>query len=378
MIDGETLKRRWEAAWSIMADENYDALILSHGGYITKYGYLAYFTGYSTILRSAYGIIFPGQAPIMVMPTKAQAYLAKEKTGLEAVRAGTGDVVAGEPALGHELLTLLDNAPREISSVGVAGLDQIMNVEDYRYLTNQLEDAKLENATDGVLSLKKTKEDEEINQLRETASIADGALKRFLDFTELGVSGWEIRGEMEQYTMAQGAKEVLTFVARGPYFLYRPSEAEIQKGDLLTVYSEVVGPNDYWAERAFVVSIGEVGDRKREIAEASYEALEAAEAQMVAGNTAADVAHAVKDVASRTDVNAGIWHGHGVGVDHDRPVLSVNNDETIEEGTVISVHPNFTDEAHEIGASVADTYLVTADGPERLSTLPRKFRTIDT
>lgn len=372
----ELRHRRWERAWTMMEERNFDALVLAHQGSITEYGYLTYFAEYFTVLRSAYAVIFPGEPPTLILPTRADAYLAQMQTSLDTVRAGMGDVVAGEPALGQELVSQLTIDGREVDQVGIAGMNQIMNVEDYRHLRDQLPDVDLVDATKAVGELKAVKEPVELPLARESAEIGDAAIERFLEIADEGTTGWELRGEMERETQSRGAKEVLTFVGRGPYFLHRPTADPIEQGDLLTVYSEVVGPNDYWTERAITCAVGDVSDRKRRIGEACYAALEHAEAELSPGNTAADVARSIEAVASEVDVDTGIWHGHGVGVDHDQPVISADNDTVLERGMVISVHPNFSDESAGIGASVADTYVITEDGYERLSTLPRTFRTI--
>ncbi|WP_279387676.1 Xaa-Pro peptidase family protein [Natrarchaeobius chitinivorans] len=372
----ELRRGRWERAWTMMEDHDYDALVLAHQGMITEYGYLTYFAEYFTVLRSAYAVIFPEEPPTLILPTRADAYLAENRTGLETVQAGTGDVIAGEPALGQELVARLTADEHDVSRVGIAGMNQIMNVEDYRHLVDRLPDVELIDATDTVGRLKTIKEPAELPMVRESADIGDAAIKRFLEIADLGMTGWELRGEMEHVTQSRGAKEVLTFVGQGPYFLHRPTADPIEPGDLLTVYSEVVGPNDYWTERAITCAVGDVSERKQQVGEACYDALSAAEDALHPGNTAADVAQAIEAVATEVDVETGIWHGHGVGVDHDQPVIGVNNDTTLEAGMVISVHPNFSDESSGIGASVADTYAITDDGYERLSSLPRTFRTI--
>jgi Xaa-Pro aminopeptidase len=68
-------------------------------------------------------------------------------------------------------------------------------------------------------------------------------------------------------------------------------------------------------------------------------------------------------------VGVGIWHGHGVGVDHDPPVITAADVTPLVPDMVISVHPNFTTADERLGASVADTYVIGDGSPQRLSRL---------
>jgi len=62
--------------------------------------------------------------------------------------------------------------------------------------------------------------------------------------------------------------------------------------------------------------------------------------------------------------------GHGVGLDiHEKPSFSLNpsNDDTIEEGDVLTIEPGLYFPEREIGVRIEDTFVVRADGVESLS-----------
>jgi Xaa-Pro aminopeptidase len=79
------------------------------------------------------------------------------------------------------------------------------------------------------------------------------------------------------------------------------------------------------------------------------------------------------DVVERHGLRSGIWHGHGVGIDHDAPVITASDPTPLVERMVVAIHPNFSAADESVGASVADTYIVREGDPERLSRIPREL-----
>ena len=65
--------------------------------------------------------------------------------------------------------------------------------------------------------------------------------------------------------------------------------------------------------------------------------------------------------------------GHGVGLEaHECPSLTFLSDESIEENMVLALELAYVFEWEPFGfVSYEDMILVTADGPEQLSTMPR-------
>jgi Xaa-Pro aminopeptidase len=183
------------------------------------------------------------------------------------------------------------------------------------------------------------------------------------------MTGWEANGVIEGVARARGVKDALIFVSSGAYFLERPTDEPFADGDLVTAYVEIVGPTGYWIEVARLVALGQLDDDRAAIAGSCLEAARSAEAELVAGRGAGEAARTIDAIASRAGVRVGIWHGHGVGVDHDAPVITAADATVLEPDMVISLHPNFSTADERLGASVADTYVVGAAAPRRLSRL---------
>jgi len=365
-LHGGARRQRLERLWSAVAGEDLTAIVVAGKGLIGQYGALEWCAGYVPVVRAAYAVLTPDAEPALVVTTAADAWYARRNTGLAEVRvAGQGDILSEYDDPSSAVAALLPQSGR----IGVAGLRHVMSSWEAERLAAALPGAELVDVSAQVAAVKAVKDEEDIAELRATAAIADDAFEAFLARVAPGVSGWELNGEIERVIRAQGVRDSLIFISGGAYFLERPVADPVRNGDLLTVFVEIVGPTGYWVELGRLVAIGALDEERERLAETCLAAAEAAEAELVAGRTAGDPARAIDAVASSAGVTVGIWHGHGVGVDHDPPVITAADTTPLVPGMVISVHPNFSTTDERLGASVADTYLVGELPPERLSRL---------
>ena len=370
------LRARLSAVWEAMADQGVDCLVVSGRGLISQYGYLEYLIGFCPVVRLGYAVILPNREPVVVMSTRSDAYFARQASGFEVRVAGQGDVISDQdsmPGVIEEILREQHATPRDL---GIVGLGHIVASADADALRRMLPDARVTDATRLLNDLKTLTPRAAGGGGRAAGEVADAGFQAFMHHAEAGVGGWELYGEMERAVRRLGAREVLVFIGTGPYFLHRPHVDPLLDGDLVTVYLESTGPNGYWVERAGLFTVGQVGDRKREYAETCLRAHRAAQEAIAVGNTASDVALALEAETTPLGALPGIWHGHGVGVDHDTPVITSGDTTPIREGMVIAVHPNLTDPEETVGASVADTYIVTPSGAEAISRIPQALRPI--
>jgi Xaa-Pro aminopeptidase len=359
-------ERRIERLWAALAEERLDALVVAGKGLIGQYGAHEWCAGYVPVVRGAYAVLRPGAEPALVVTTAADAWYARRNTGLAEVRvAGQGDILSeyDDPASG--VAALVPDGGR----IGVAGLKHVMSSWEAERLAAALPGAELLDVSAQVAAVKAVKDPEDIEELRATAAIADTAFEAFLEKLWPGASGWELSGEIEHVIRSHGTRDALIFISAGAYFLERPTADPVGPGDLLTVFIEIVGPTGYWVELGRLVAVGELDAEREQLAETCLAAAQAAESELVAGRTAGDPARAIDEVAARAGLGVGIWHGHGVGVDHDPPVITAADTTQLVPGMVISVHPNFSTADERLGASVADTYVVGEGPPQRLSCL---------
>jgi Xaa-Pro aminopeptidase len=362
-------EERLQRIWAALADEDLDALVVAGKGLIGQYGALEWCAGYVPVVRGAYAVLTPGAEPALVVTTAADAWYARN-TGLAEVRvAGQGDILSeyDDPASG--VAAALEARGALTGRIGVSGLRHILTSWEADQLTAALPGAELVDVTAQVASVKAVKDAGDLAELHATAAIADTAFEVFLERVAPGATGWELNGEIEREIRARGARDALVFISGGAYFLAPPSVERIRNGDLVTTFIEIVGPTGYWIELGRLVAVGELDEDLEALAERCLAAARAAEGELVAGRTAGDAARAIDAVAEAAGLRVGIWHGHGVGVDHDPPVITAADTTPLLPGMVISVHPNFSTADERFGASVADTYAVGNGQPERLSRL---------
>ncbi len=363
-------RQRVERVWAALEGEDLSALVVAGKGLIGQYGALEWCAGYVPVVRGAYAVLTPGAETALVVTTAADAWYARRNTGLAEVRvAGQGDILSAydDPASG--VAAALAARGADAGRIGVAGLRHVMTSWEAERLAAALPGAELVDVSARIAAVKAVKDPEDIRELRATAAIADTAFEAFLERLAPGATGWELSGEIERVIRTQGARDALVFISASAYFLERPTAAPLGAGDLVTVFVEIVGPTGYWIELGRLAAVGELDHERELLAGTCLAAARAAEGELVAGRTAGDVARAIEAVAESAGLLGGIWLGHGVGVDHDPPVITATDATPLLPGMVISLHPNFSTTDERLGASVADTYLVD-DGPaERLSRL---------
>jgi Xaa-Pro aminopeptidase len=356
-----------------MSAAGHDALVVAGRGIISQYGYLEYVAGYCPVIRSAYAVLGREGEPTLVVPTAADAWYARQ-TGLSDVRvAGEGDVLSEYDDLASGVAAVL-REQAAAAMIGIVGLRHIVPVAEFETLRSRVPGASFVDATELLAGIKTVKEEAEIEEMRRTAAIADEGLAACLPLLTAGATGWEAGAAMEQAVRARGAREVLVFLSADAYFLRRPDERAFKPDDLVTAYVEITGPTGYWVELARLVALGDLDGRRAALAEATHEAALAAAAQLRAGRAAGDVARAIDERAAQDSLRTGIWHGHGVGVDHDSPVITARDTTPLRERMVVAVHPNFSTADEGLGASIADTYIVRDGPPERLSSLPQELQ----
>jgi Xaa-Pro aminopeptidase len=288
------------------------------------------------------------------------------------VQVGTGDVGSRSDLIGAAADVLAQEGI-DSGRVGVTGLHSVLPVADFQTLRDALPRVEFVDADPLLAGLKLLKEDEEITEIRRTVAIADAGFTAARSLTRPGVTDSEIFGAIREVVSSRGARDALVFVSALPYFLSWPQGEALREGHLLTIFIEIVGPTGYWVECGGLLAIGRPEPEQLQVAEASLEAARRAETRLRPGATAGDVAREIDAVVAEHHLRAGLWHGHGVGVDHDAPVITQSDDTPLAAGMVIAVHPNFATADERFGASAVDTYLITEDAPERLSAIPQQI-----
>ncbi|CAM4204414.1 M24 family metallopeptidase [Lacicoccus alkaliphilus] len=359
------IKDKFDLLDEKMEAGGFDAFIIYGRGVVTQYGYLYYFANYYPVLRPGFVVKVKGEEPIVFYTTRADRYLAKEKGTIKDVRfAGIGDVVDSKNGILGEITSYINE--QGAKRTGVCGLETLMTHNEAQFLKDNIE-GDVVDGTNVIQEMKALKWEEEQEAVRETFRIAEESHAAFEANIAPGKPFAEVAAEVDKIARANGCISTLIFLEDGPYFLRKPTLDTVGESGLVTAFTEIVGPNGTWVEKGSLFGVGELTEGEKAVGEACVAAMEAVRDTMKPGVKVSELARVISEQSTHLDVNPGIWHGHGVGVDHDIPIIREDSDAVIEPGMVLSVHPNISNKDETVGASIADVFLVHDDHAESLS-----------
>ena len=369
------LERRWLRLQAAMAESGIDALVLAGRGVLTCYGLIAYATAYTPLIRTSYALLSPEGEPTLWLASDADADAAAERSGLADIRM-TGEMHAAAGATPTVALVASEIRRRGATHVGVAGLADIVPRSEAALLEDGLDGVSVTDATALVKNIKQTKDADEVAGLRAALALANQAYDAAPAMLVPGAAAQGIVAELERILRTGGATELLVFVEAGLHIVNRVTDTVLSEGDLVTVCVEVADRHGYWVEIGGLFSLGEPSEAALNLADGSYEALRLASERMSPAQPVAAAANALDEVAERRNLTTQLGLGHGIGIDHDLPILHSESNAVFVDGQVISVHPSLADAELGIGALVADAFHVTTSGAERLSSLPLELTVI--
>lgn len=354
-----------------MAGAGLDLLVLAGRGTIGQFGYVVYVCGYTPLLRTSYALLPEDGEPILFVPSRSDEALVRERGLIEDVRSsGEADAVRGVPMARAVAEEVRRRSPRR---VGLAGLGQVVPVADYLVFQGELGGIELVDATALVAGVKARKEPWELEQVRAAIALAESGYRAAPELLREGARAQAVVAEVERMLRAGGATEVLVFVDSAVHFVRRATDTVLRRGGLVTVLVEAANEEGFWVEVGGLFVFGEPSPRARAVADACYRGLATIGDVVAGGVPVVRAVAALEELAETERLRLGLGLGHGIGVDQDLPSLHRDETAVFEEGQVLSVHPNYVDEAAGIGGVVADAFHVTAAGCQRLSSLPSQL-----
>jgi len=207
-------------------------------------------------------------------------------------------------------------------------------------------DAKFINGCSIMENVRIIKTDEEKDNLRKAARIADEAAGEIIKYIRPGIAEKDIKKKLEELLIEKGGQELAfdTIVASGPNSSrphYNDDSRVIEKNDVI-VLDFGCKYNGYCSDMSRTVFVGEPTEEQKKIYNIVVEANSKGEACAKQGATAEEV-----DLAARNVIrNAGYGEyflnrtGHGVGTAvHEGPYIKEGNKLVLENGMAFSVEP---------------------------------------
>lgn len=263
--------------------------------------------------------------------------------------------------------------------IGVESLG--LRLFEYGYLQAAAPNATFPDATETIASLRIRKDADEIASMRKAAKIAEAALEATLPMIKIGVSEKEVASELVSQLLRHGSESLFPFqpiVSGGPNSANphaTPSERKLQEGDLLVIDWGATN-NSYVSDITRTFAIGEVDDEYLKIHEIVQQANAAGRAAAKPGLPASVVDIAARKIIDDAGYGEYFTHrtGHGIGMEgHEAPYMRADNERILEVGMAFTVEPGIYLPGRN-GVRVEDDLVITEDGAESLSTLPREIR----
>jgi Xaa-Pro aminopeptidase len=136
--------------------------------------------------------------------------------------------------------------------------------------------------------------------------------------------------------------------------------------------------DSYCSDCTRTFATGEVGEEERDVYELVRSAQEAALAATRAGADVREVDRAARDPIEQAGRGDQFGHGlgHGVGLEvHEAPRLAPSASGNLEAGNVVTIEPGVY-VPERLGVRIEDLVLVTDDGPEVMTSIPKELITV--
>ncbi len=256
---------------------------------------------------------------------------------------------------------------------------QALSVKDFAQLQQELRSTEPVATTAVVENLRARKEPPEINALRQAVQVAQRAFEATVALLQPHWTEMQVVGELE-YAVRRLGGEGCSFdpiVAVGPQAALphaTPGSTRLDASSVLLVDWGAVWEG-YRSDLTRTLVTGRVLRKFARAYEAVLRAQQAAIEAIAPGVPCGEVHEAACRVLEQAGLLRRFTHslGHGLGLRvHELPRLAVDENTLLESGMVVTVEPGvyFPD---QFGIRIEDDVLVTPQGAEVLSSLPKQL-----
>jgi len=254
---------------------------------------------------------------------------------------------------------------------------------EFRHVKAGAPEADFPDASEALSALRVCKDPDEVQKMKWAVKVAQDALEATLQFIKVGMTEKEIASELTMQLLKHGSESELPFppiVSAGPNSANphaSPSDRKIQRGDLLVVdWGATV--DGYISDLTRTFAVGDVDDEYKKIHKIVQDANAAGRAAGKPGVPCANVDIAARDVIEKAGYGKYFTHrtGHGIGMEgHEEPYMRGDNMQLLAPGMAYTVEPGiYLPERN--GVRIEDNVVVTKDGVEVLSDMPRELRVV--
>jgi Xaa-Pro aminopeptidase len=233
-----------------------------------------------------------------------------------------------------------------------------------------------------VESLRAVKEPGELDAIRRATEVTNRTYERLAEERFSGRTEKELVWRMTELFHEEGADEpaFAIDIAAGPTAASPhavPGDRVVEEGDLVLVDAGAK-VDGYCSDCTRTFAVGEISDSLREIYELTRLAQQAGLDAVSPGATGREVDAAARAVIAEAGFGENFGHGlgHGIGLlVHEAPNLRPESTDIIAAGNVVTVEPGIY-LSGVAGVRIEDLVVVTEDGCDVLTTLPKELITV--
>lgn len=363
---------RLERLMAAMQGAGLDAVALNPGPALT------YLTGlhFHLMERPVVLLVAPGKDPVLVLPELEAPKLTQLSFKVTAVPYGENPAEWDTAFRAAAMALQLDG-----KRIGVE--PRHMRLLEFRHVRAGAPEADYPDASAALSSLRLHKDPDEVGYMRQAVKLAQQALEATIPTIKVGATERAIAAELSVQLLKGGSDSELPFapiISGGPNSANphaSPSDRKLQRGDLLVV-DWGANVRGYASDLTRTFAIGEVEPDFKKIAALVLAANEAGRAAGGPGVACGAVDKAARDVIERGGYGQYFTHrlGHGLGMeDHEDPYMYAENQQILEPGMAYTVEPGIYLPGRG-GVRIEDNVVVTKDGVDVLSDMPRELRVI--
>jgi Xaa-Pro aminopeptidase len=230
-----------------------------------------------------------------------------------------------------------------------------------------------------VESISIVKDNDEIAKIRKAVRIAEKALLDTMKFIKPGIKEKDIALELEYKMRKLGAENASfeTIVASGQRSSMphgRASEKKLRKGDFVTIDFGCLYQG-YASDITRTYVLGKATEKQKNIYNIVLHAQKTACKAVKPGMACSRLDGVARDIIMKAGYGDNFGHGlgHGIGrLVHDRPNVSSLSNDILESGMLVTIEPGIYI-PNWGGVRIEDDVLVTANGGQILSKLPKEL-----
>lgn len=255
---------------------------------------------------------------------------------------------------------------------------------EYQFVKTAAPAADFPDASSALAQLRLRKDADEVRKMRRAVQIAQSALEATIPLIKVGVTEKELSAELVIQLLKHGSEPEMPFspiVSGGPNSANphaSPTDRKLQRGDLLVI-DWGAAFDGYISDLTRTFAIGDVDAECAVIHCVVQDANAAGRAAAKPGVPCAEVDRAARAVIEAAGYGQYFTHrtGHGIGMEgHEEPYMRGDNLQVLEPGMAFTVEPGIY-LPNRNGVRIEDNVVITAEGAEVLSDLPREMRVVE-